>query len=70
MVGARSAVFSPVKNLGLIVIDEEHENTYKQEDVPRYNTRDVATHRAKLEDACVILGSAAPSIESFYPAQN
>lgn len=69
VVGARSAVFSPVKNLGLIVIDEEHENTYKQEDVPRYNTRDVATHRAGLEGACVILGSATPSIESFYLAQ-
>lgn len=69
VVGARSAIFSPVKNLGLIVIDEEHENTYKQEDVPRYNTKDVAIERARLQGACVILGSATPSIESYYSAQ-
>lgn len=68
VVGARSAVFSPVKNLGLIIIDEEHENTYKQEDVPRYNTQDVARERAILNEAVVILGSATPSLESYYRA--
>lgn len=66
VVGARSAVFSPVKNLGLIIIDEEHENTYKQEDVPRYNTQDVARQRTLLNEAVLILGSATPSLESYY----
>lgn len=66
VVGARSAVFSPVKNLGLIIIDEEHENTYKQEDVPRYNTQEVATQRVLLNNAVLILGSATPSLESYY----
>lgn len=66
VVGARSAVFSPVKNLGLIIIDEEHETTYKQEDAPRYNTQDVARERALLNKAVLILGSATPSLESYY----
>ena len=70
VVGARSAIFSPVKNLGLIIIDEEHENTYKQEDVPRYNTQEVARQRAILNKAIVILGSATPSLESYYNAVN
>ncbi len=68
VVGARSAVFSPVKNLGLIIIDEEHETTYKQEDAPRYHTEEVAKQRVLLNNAMLILGSATPSLESYYKA--
>jgi primosomal protein N' (replication factor Y) len=69
IVGARSAVFAPTKALGLIVLDEEHEAAYKQENDPRYHAREVAVHRAMLEGATVILGSATPSLEALYRAQ-
>jgi primosomal protein N' (replication factor Y) len=69
VVGARSAVFAPCRHLGLIVIDEEHEHTFKQDTTPRYHGRDVAVMRARLENVPILLGSATPSLESWHNAQ-
>ena len=68
VIGTRSAVFAPIKDLGLVIVDEEHESTYRQQDSPHYNGRDTAIVRAQKESAVVILGSATPTLESFHNA--
>jgi len=69
VIGARSAVFAPLLNIGIIIIDEEHSNTYKQENNPRYNAIDIALYRAKTHECPIVLGSATPSIESYTRAK-
>ncbi|RKX82642.1 MAG: primosomal protein N' [Spirochaetes bacterium] len=68
-IGARSAVFAPVKNLGLIILDEEHETTYKSNFTPRYHARQIAMHRSRTEEAVLLMGSATPSVEAYHYMQ-
>ncbi len=70
VVGARSAVFAPLPNVGVIIVDEEHDNSYKQNETPRYHARDVAIVRARMNNAVCVLGSATPSIESYYNSES
>jgi primosomal protein N' (replication factor Y) len=70
VVGTRSAIFAPLENVGLVIVDEEQENSYKQEETPRYHGRDVAIVRAKMEGAAALLGSATPSLETYHHARN
>ena len=69
VIGTRSAVFAPLRNLGLLILDEEQESTYKSENVPKYHARDVAKYRCAQNDALLVLGSATPSVESMYHAR-
>ena len=69
VLGARSAVFAPLENLGVIIIDEEHETSYKADNYPKYTAHEIAEERCRLSDAILILGSATPQIETYYKAR-
>ena len=69
VIGTRSALFIPAADLGLIIVDEEHEFTYKQEEAPRYHVRDTALHRAELSAATVLFGSATPALETYHATE-
>ena len=70
VIGARSAIFAPLKRIGVIIVDEEHETSYKSDDTPRYNAKSIAYFRAKMHNAVLVLGSATPSVESYYLAKS
>lgn len=70
IIGARSAIFAPIQNLGLIIIDEEHDQSYKSETTPKYHTKEIARYLAKQNNICLVLGSATPDLETFHKAQN
>lgn len=70
VIGARSAIFAPLKNIGIIIIDEEHEGTYKSDMTPRYNTKEVANYRAQVDDAVLLLASATPEVSDYYKAKS
>ncbi|MEZ4547118.1 MAG: hypothetical protein R3B51_05075 [Thermodesulfobacteriota bacterium] len=69
VIGARSAIFAPFPDLGMIIVDEEHETSYKQDEAPAYNARDLALVLGRMTDSVVVLGSATPSVESYYNAK-
>lgn len=70
VIGARSAIFAPIQNLGIIIIDEEHDDSYKSEMNPRYNAKEISQRIAKIKQIPLVLGSATPSIDTFYKTQN
>ena len=70
MIGARSAIFAPVKNLGIIIIDEEHDMSYKSEKMPAYNAKDLAKYLANIHHCPLVLGSATPDVATFYNIKN
>lgn len=70
VIGARSAIFAPLNRLGIVIIDEEHENSYKSDRTPKYHAREVALKRCEIEDAVLVLGTATPSLETYYDAKN
>ena len=69
VIGARSAIFAPIKNLGLIIIDEEHDGSYNSETTPKYNVKEIASYLAKANSCPLVLGSATPDMKSFYKAK-
>ena len=70
MIGARSAIFAPMENLGIVIIDEEHDPSYKSDTTPRYNAKEIARYLCKNNNIPLVLGSATPDIDTFYKAQS